>query len=284
MRQITTSDDRTPETGPADPRRRPAAALRILPRLACAAAIIAGLSLLARETRPQGARSERDAPAAVSEAPAPFVPSVSLAVRPAMPSAVAAPRFRLDDSGAGEPARTEAVRLDSASGRREETLSLGAFPNIEAPYLRVTVGEAGPGDPAGRLFITLARRAADGPGLSVIRTGERGRIETKFGAVETLEATVSGPLDRICTGFAGSAGAALRFDGWLCAPLGQAPEPRAVACAVDALMATAPDTPGFSGRRDPACRPPPDTRTGSLATGSARKNEARMRRNTQAQP
>lgn len=283
MRQITTSDDTARETGLAGPRRRPAAALRILPRLACAAALIAGLSLLARETRPQAARPEGDA-AAASDAPAPFVPSVSLAVRPAMPSAVAAPRFRLDDSGAGEPAGTEAVRHDPVSGRREETLALGAFPNIESPYLRLTVAEAGPGDPAGRLFVTLARRAADGPGLSVIRTGERGRIETKFGAVETLEATFSGPLDRICTGFAGSAGALFRFDGWLCAPLGQAPEPRAVACALDGLLAAAPDTPGFSGRRDPACRPPPDTRTGSLATGGPRKNEARLRRNAQARP
>lgn len=290
LRRITTSDDTAERPGSTGGQRHPSTALRISARLACAAAAIAALSLLARESRengrtgpPPGAMAG-DAPTVMSEAPKPFVPSVGVAVRPAVPTAMAAPRFRLDDPDALEPARAEGTRIDPASGRREETLNQGAFPNIEAPYLRLTVGDTGQGDPTPGLFVTLVRRAADGPGLSVIRTGERGRLATKFGLIETLEATFSGPLDRVCTGFAGSAGAALRFEGWLCAPLGQAPEPRAVACALDALVPLAPGVPGFDGPRDPACRPAPDTRTGSLAVVGKRKNEAQVRRNTQARP
>jgi hypothetical protein len=282
LRQTITSDDALAWDAPAASRRAPPAGLRLVARLACAAAAIAGLSLFAREHRPSEDRRAGEAPA-TAEASTPFVPSVGPGVRPAVATAVTAPRFRLDLSDAPEPVRAEPPRIAAAGGRREETLNQGAFPTIEAPYLRLVVGETGPGDPARTLFVTLARRAADGPGLSVIRTGERGRIETKFGAVETLEATFSGPLDRVCTGFAGAAGPSHRFEGWLCAPLGQAPEPRAVACALDALVAVAPE-PGFSGPRDPACRPPPDIRTGSLAPGGTRKNEARLRRNAQARP
>lgn len=265
------------------PRRAPPAGLRLIARLACAAAAIAGLSLLARELGPSGKNRAGDAPA-TAEAPAPFVPSVGQAVRPAVATTVTAPRFRLDLSDTIEPVRAEPPRIAATGGRREETLHQGAFPVLEAPYLRIVVGETASGDPARTLFVTLARRAADGPGLSVIRTGERGLVETKFGAVETLEATFSGPLDRVCTGFAGSAGANHRFEGWLCAPLGQAPEPRAVACAVDALMAVGPEPPGFAVPRDPACRPPPEIRTGSVTPGGPRKNEARLRRIVQARP
>jgi len=282
LRRITMRNDGLGSDGTMSPRSRtPPAGGRLAARLACAAALIAALSLAAREGR---TGPEAAAPPALAEAPAPFVPRVSLAVRPAMPAAVAAPRFRLDDADALEPARPERTRLDPASGRREETLGQGAFTNIDTPYLRLVVGEARPGDPPRNLFVTLARRAADGPGLSVIRTGERGRLATRFGAVETLEATFSGSLDRICTGFSGSAGEGFRFDGWLCAPLGQAPEPRAVACTLDALVAIAPEISGFDGPRDPACRPAPDTRTGSPGGGGTRKNEARMRRTAQARP
>lgn len=279
MRQWVTSDDEADRTAL---RRQPSSGLRLFTRLACAAAAIAGLSLFAREARQPGERRGTEA-TPVSEALTPFVPSVGPVVRAAIPTVVTAPRFRLDASDSLEPARAEGVRID-AGGRREETFSQGAFPILEAPYLRLVVGESGPGAPARTLFVALARRAADGPGLSVIRTGERGRIETKFGAVETLEATFSGSLDRVCTGFSGSAGDAFRFEGWLCAPLGQAPEPRAVACALDALVPAGLEPPGFAGRRDPACRPAPDTRTGSLTPVGPRKIEARLRRIVQARP
>lgn len=267
----------------AVPRRAPHSGLRLIARLACAAAAIAGLSLFARDLRPSGTGRTGDAPA-TAEPPAPFVPSVGPAVRPAVATTVTAPRFRLDLPDTLDPVRAEPPRITADGGRREETFHQGAFPVLEAPYLRVVVGETGPDESARSLFVTLARRAADGPGLSVIRTGERGLVETKFGAVETLEATFSGALDRVCTGFAGSAGASHRFEGWLCAPLGQAPEPRAVACAVDALVAMGPETSGFSGPRDPACRPPPEIKTGSLAPSGPRKIEARLRRNAQARP
>lgn len=282
MRQRITSDDAFAWEVPAASHRAPPAGLRLTVRLACAAAAIAGLSLFARELRPSADRQAGKEPA-TAEASKPFQPSVGPAVRAAVAVTASAPRFRLDLPDTLDPVRAEPPRMAAAGGRREETLSQGEFPSLEAPYLRLVVAETAPGDPARTLFVTLARRAADGPGLSVIRTGERGLVETKFGAVETLEATFSGGLDRICTGFAGAAGANYRFEGWLCAPLGQAPEPRAVACALDALMPVTSE-PGFAGPRDPACRPPPDLRTGSLAPGGTRKNEARLRRTVQARP
>jgi len=111
------------------------------------------------------------------------------------------------------------------------------------------------------LFVTLARRAADGPGLAVTRTGERGLVQTKFGAVETLEATLVGGIGRVCTGFAAADPRPVRIEGWLCAPLGRPPEPQALACLLDRLTLAGPasaDTAALfrvaESRRDPRCR------------------------------
>ncbi|GJE15481.1 hypothetical protein [Methylobacterium marchantiae] len=230
----------------------------------------------------------------------PFVPSAAITVRAALPVAASAPRYRLDDPDALDPTRIEPARIDPATGRREDALSQGRFDASEAPYLRITLAD-GPAPPAS-LFVTIARRAADGQGLAVVRTGERGTIATKFGPVETLEATLSGPVTRICTGFSNAAQAGLapltpRFDGWLCAPLSQPPEPRAIACALDKIVLNGQASPdleaayrAFEDRRVKGCasavadapRREPAAETGSISKRPLRHNQAKVRQNTQA--
>ncbi|WP_019905259.1 hypothetical protein [Methylobacterium sp. 77] len=232
----------------------------------------------------------------------PFVPSAAVAVRPALPVAASAPRYRLDDPDALDEARIEPARINPSSGQREDGLSQGRFDASEAPYLRITIGE-GPNPPAS-LFVTIARRAADGQGLAVLRTGERGLIQTKFGPVEILEATLSGPVTRVCTGFsnAGQSGLsplAPRFDGWLCAPLSQPPEPRAIACTLNKLVLNGQASANleaayrvFENRRMEGCAPAVADaprreaagETGSISKRQIRHNEAKLRRTVQARP
>ncbi|AWN38982.1 hypothetical protein [Methylobacterium radiodurans] len=240
-------------------------------KLAAACGAVALLALLARGR---------------SEAP-PVAPEPSAAEAPFVPSAVAAPartaapslpgRLGLDEPEAIDPVRLEPVRLNPVTGLREETLARGDFDAIESSALRLTLAREAGGE-APSLFVTLVRRGADGPGIAVVRTGIRGRIDTKFGPIVTLEATLAGAARRVCTGFATLTAAPLRIDGWLCAPLAQPPEPRALACALDALTLEGADGPAADlfraaeTRRDPGCRPPqpsaaadpPVGRTGSI--------------------
>ena len=199
-----------------------------LARLVGAAGTIAALSLLARETiRAHPPVSTDAAGLAIA-----FTPSVPAAA-PAQERAKL--RLRLD-----APANASVLAPDApAAPEREDSLSEGTFEAIEAPHFLLTVTQ-GADDAPQSLFVTLARRAADGPGLAVTRTGERGRIETKFGPVETIEATLAGATSRVCTGFATLDTRPLRIDGWLCAPLGQPPERQALACAIDRLALDGP--------------------------------------------
>ncbi|GJE41735.1 hypothetical protein [Methylobacterium soli] len=267
-------DRPTGHAGPA-PRRAGLRPARMATRMVCAAAVIAGLSLVARESlRGPAPVPAPEAPLAVA-----YVPISALPVRPAVPVAAGGPRFRLSEAGAIDPVRAEPARYNPATGLREDALSRGDFSAIEAAHLRLTITEGVGAEPNPSLFVAIARRAADGPGLSVTRTGERGRIATKFGAMETLEATLVGAGSRICTGFASLESAPVRIEGWLCAPLGQPPEPRALVCALDGLGLDGPADPATEAvfreaeaRRDPGCRPAskqvsapdPAVQTGSL--------------------
>lgn len=235
----------------------PVTLLKRAGQLSAAIITIAALSLLAREGRPGPVD-----PSIESQIGSPFVPTVARAARPAIPVALSEPRFRLDDPDALEAPRAETARLNPATGRREDVLVQGGFDIIEAPYLRLTLTGTPEPETGPRLFVTLARRAADGQGLAVIRTGEHGTIATKFGVVETLDLTLGGEGRRNCTGFATLEPGALRLDGWLCAPLGQAPEPRAVACALDRISLNGQPSSALEStfatteaRRDPGCGP-----------------------------
>ncbi|MCP6379938.1 hypothetical protein NL466_30010, partial [Klebsiella pneumoniae] len=78
-----------------------------------------------------------------------------------------APRYRLDDPDALDQAKIEPARINPATGQREDRLSQGKFDAADAPYLSLTVTEGS--TPPVSLFVTIARRAADGQGLAVVR-------------------------------------------------------------------------------------------------------------------
>ncbi|WP_375466197.1 hypothetical protein [uncultured Methylobacterium sp.] len=198
--------------------------LALAGRILGCAALIGTLSLLSRET--MRAHPPVPAPMPGSGLGIAFVPSAPPPARPAAPIPVSG-RLRLD-TGDAEP-----VRVEPAGGPNADTISRGDFPSIEAAHLRLTLTRAAAAATPS-LFVTLVRRAAEGS-LSVVRTGARGRIATKFGAMETLEATLAGPPRRVCTGFSSVEALPIRLDGWLCAPLGQPPEPRTLACTLDGL-------------------------------------------------
>lgn len=282
MRREPTFEDGW-DAGPADPhadaadgrpldRPRPFRRLRLAARLGTAAGAIALLSLIAH------GRLDRSAAPAADPSPSAAPASLAAwsdpprAVRVASPASGAAPAasglLRLAEGGPASEVRSLPPRWSPATGLREDGLTQGAFDAIDAPYLVVTLTDAAsadpdaPGEGTASLFVTLARRAADGRGLAVARTAARGRIETKFGPLETVEATLAGAGTRACTGFRTLDAGAVRLDGWLCDLLGQAPDPRAVACLLDRVALTGPASATVEAafdaatrRRDPACRP-----------------------------
>jgi len=252
---------------------------RVGGRTVGAAAVIALLSVLASERR-QADRPLADPPPSAEAA---FVPRFAApAVAPPAWSDAAPDRYRLGEA-------TGSARIQA--GLREDTLTAGAFGVQEAPYLRLVAAETEEPDGEGSLFVTLARRAAEAGGLSVARTGERARLATRFGVLDTVDATLADPEGRrACTAF--RLNDALRLDGWLCAPLGQLPEPQAVACTVERLgvlpgAALPPAVAGMLARpRSAACPPEEPATTAALPAPrkAVRKNAARVRHSRPALP
>ncbi|GJE37017.1 hypothetical protein [Methylobacterium persicinum] len=191
----------------------------VLPiRFAAAAAVIAGIALAVRVPPPRGA-----------------MPSLA---PPAQAHAILAPApLRLDEPGI-DPVRIEPGRIDPKTGLREDVLGRGSFAAIEAPVLRLAVTRGDGAERKPGLFVLVARRAAHAARgelpLSVLRAGQWGIVPTRFGPAEIAQVTLAGPSTRNCTGFV-VARPGLRLDGFLCAPLGGAPEARALACTLDAL-------------------------------------------------
>ncbi|MDV2983415.1 UNVERIFIED_CONTAM: hypothetical protein Q9R58_03740 [Methylobacteriaceae bacterium AG10] len=259
-------------------RPRPRRPMRLGAKLAVSAALIAGLSLVARDraAAPEPPRAWSEPPRAAEGA------------RRAI--AATEPLLTLRADSAEPTPQVEPARWNSGNGQREDSVSQGAFDLIEAPYLLVTATDAGGRtEPGSSLFVTLVRRAADGRGLSVLRTGERGVVATRLGGFETVETTLSAAGKRNCIGFRSLDLKAVAIDGWLCGILGQAPEARAVACAIDriALAGRVTATLGDDmSARASACQAEeaaaagPGDRTGSIAVAeaAASNNAAKTRR------
>jgi hypothetical protein len=123
----------------------------------------------------------------------------------------------------------------------------------------------------------------------VIRTGERGIVATALGSFETVETTLAAAGKRSCTGFRSLDLKAVAIDGWLCGILGQAPEPRAVACAIDRITLAGRVTAALGAdaltgasacRTEEATAALPGDSTGSIAVAEApaRNNAAKTRR------
>lgn len=229
-------------------------------RVAAAAVVIAGIALAVR-------------------APTPRAPVVVLRAPAAAPAVLGLAPLRLDEPGI-DPVRVEPGRIDPKSGLREDILGRCSFAAIEAPVLRMAVTRGDGAETKPSLFVLVARRAAlaargELP-LSVLRAGQWDVVATRFGTAEVAQVTLSGPLTRTCTGFVATQ-PGLRLDGFLCAPLGSAPEPAALACTLDALGLEDPADPTATAlfrqsRNRSACgtaRPPepdPAGKTGSITS------------------
>jgi hypothetical protein len=234
-------------------------AIKLPVRLLAASAVIAGLTMMVR----------------LSSSPPAVVPLQPVAPRQVLLDV--AP-LRLAEPGI-DPVRVEPGRIDARTGLREDILGRGRFEAIEAPTLRLAMTRGIGAERAPSLFVLLARRAAQplagGDPLAVMRTGARGAVGTRFGTVETMDAVLAGSATRTCTGFL-AVQDGLRLDGFLCAPLGGAPDARMLACTLDALALDDPSDPTASatfrnakGRSD--CDRPgiavtdPVGRTGSIS-------------------
>lgn len=246
---------------------------RVARRTIGAIAVIALLSVLASERRLADPPVAADPPAFVPRFAAP-------AAAPPAWSTVAADRYRLGEA-------TGSARVQP--GLREDTLTAGTFAVHETPFLRLVVTETSEPDGEGSLFVTLARRAAEADGLAVVRTGERGQLATRFGALDTVDATLADAEGRrACTAF--RVKAALRLDGWFCAPLAQLPEPQAVACTVERLAALPGVglTPAVAAMlaepRTASCPPEEPATTAAVPSRAVRKNAARVRHSRPASP
>lgn len=202
-------------------------------RILVASALIALLCVCA--WRPGGApRSPTAVPPMALDAQHGFRP-----VTPPAPAPVPIPTALFDLAEPGIDPVVVTAAIDPRTGLRADVLNRGDMSAIEAQVLRVTLTRGGSAGATPSLFVLMARRAAAGPtvdrpALPVVRTGPHGRIQTKFGAVDTLEITFGHPAPRTCLGFV-TRDAGFRLDGWSCAPLGQPPQPQALACTLDAL-------------------------------------------------
>lgn len=224
---VADARDNSPDDLRGLARPRPLRRARIAAKLTVCAALIAGLSLAARDRlHAPEPRDWTDPPRTENTAPRMVASSEPLLTLVEAASELPVP-----------PPRAEPSRWDPTRGQREDSVSQGSFDAIEAPWLLVTATDPGAArtEPGPSLFVTLVRRAADGRGLAVTRTGERGAVATRYGSFETLEAVLSGDGARTCTGFRSLDLNTLRLDGWLCGILGQAPEPRALACAIERI-------------------------------------------------
>jgi hypothetical protein len=125
----------------------------------------------------------------------------------------------------------------AAEGVREDTLTFGAFDQDGGPHLRMLLHRAAdPQREPPSLFLDLARRASDTAGLAVIRSTPAEGLATKFGAMETSEATLSDALERTCLGFRfAHREVGFRLLGWLCPAKGQALDRQELACTLDRL-------------------------------------------------
>jgi len=134
-----------------------------------------------------------------------------------------------------QPAVYEAQR-NQAGTRRLDTLVFGSF-DSDKPHaqLRMLVdhGEAAVPRP---FVITLVRDAAQ-RGMSVQRSGVPDAITTKFGPVETADATLSdGTASRQCLAFAKPRGEGpMGLAGWWCGGAGRPADRKQLACLIDRL-------------------------------------------------
>jgi hypothetical protein len=222
-----------------------------------AAAIIlgAGASLAVATVAVALLRAPEAAPAPVAEESAAWPRASALAAEwIPIPRPVAF--YGLDPADVGAGRLTYAARRRSLGGGREDMLTINAVEEAGFFAILRLHRPAGEAPAAVSLFVQTARDAAR-DGLTLDRLAASQDSPTRFGSVESAEATiVRGDVSRDCLAFRLVVGDdALRVGGLLCGAGGQKPDRTRLVCLLDGISLLQAEDPAI--RQAFAARPRP---------------------------
>ncbi len=144
--------------------------------------------------------------------------------------------FGLESPELDRQAPVYEARRSQDGTQREDVLTFGAFSEPK-PYLLLRLVTDRGEEPLSQPFLIALMRDAAARGMSVPRSGAPTGIETKFGLVETSDATVSdGETSRACIGFRHRGGEThLAMSGWWCGGEKRPADRQQLICLIDKL-------------------------------------------------
>lgn len=173
--------------------------------------------------------------------------------------------FGLDSVELDRQAPVYEARRSQDGGKREDVLVFGRFTEAK-PHLVLRLLLDAKDDQLSQPFVIAMVREAAGRGMSMQRSGAPTGIETKFGLVETADATLSdGEANRACIGFRHRmADAHLSLSGWWCGVANRPADRQQLICLLDRVdLLSAGDDRALHAafartelKRQPACSPP----------------------------
>lgn len=181
------------------------------------------------------------------------------------------PIFGLESPELDRSTATLEARRSPDGARREDVLSYGDFADPK-PHLVLKLAADHQPDELSRPFVIALVRETAVRALSVQRSSLPAAIATRFGPVETADATLSdGETSRACIAFRMEAGALpLAMSGWWCGGATKPADRRQLVCLIDRIdLLNAGDDRALRSafartelNRQPACTPPRLSATG----------------------
>ena len=181
------------------------------------------------------------------------------------------PMFGLESPELDRATATLEARRSPDGAHREDILGYGDFADAK-PHLVLKLAADHKPDELSRPFVIALVREAAARALSVQRSGLPAAITTRFGPVETADATLSdGQTSRACIAFRMEAGALpLAMSGWWCGGAAKPADRQQLVCLIDRIdLLNAGDDRALRSafartelNRQPACAPPRLSATG----------------------
>lgn len=185
------------------------------------------------------------------------------------------PMFGLESPELDRNSATLESRRSQDGSQREDVLGFGAFREPKPHLLLRLSVEHGQGDLSQPFVIALVREAA-ARAMSVQRSSMAAAIQTRFGPVETADATLNdGTVSRPCIAFRMDAGTLpLSMSGWWCGGDGKPADRQQLVCLIDRIdLINAGDDRALRSAfartelsRQPACAPPRLSASGRKAS------------------
>lgn len=179
--------------------------------------------------------------------------------------------FGLESPELDRASATLESRRSQDGTQREDVMGFGGFVEPKAHLLLRLSVEHGRSDLSQPFIIALVREAA-ARAMSVQRSGMPTAIQTRFGPVETADATLNdGDVSRSCIAFRMDAGAMpLSMSGWWCGGEGKPADRQQLVCLIDRIdLLNAGDDRALRTafartelNRQPGCAPPRLSATG----------------------